>query len=201
MPKKTPKDDPNLFFFGHSCDLVCHIQDLKLVLKTTEKMEFEEHSEYEGLISDIFPDITRKSFIISLLITLENEFKAFCGLLKEIEGHSLKWNELRGSALDRFICYCEKLSNLNVVKDDAKRQLIAGLIETRNCIVHNNSSIEFFGKAGEVVQFANSVTGISIENSYLTFSYEACLTCADIMLSFMQDAYDVAIEKYPKSKD
>jgi len=149
----------------------------------------------------IFPDIARNSFIISLLIALEYEFKTFCGLLKEIEGHSLKWNELRGSSLDRFICYCERLSNLKVVKDNTKRQLIKGLIEARNCIVHNNSSIEFFGKAREIVQFANSVTGISIENGYLIFSYEACLMCADIINSFMQDAYDVAIEKYPKSKN
>ena len=201
MPKISRKDNPHLFFFGYACDLICHIQDLKLVLKKTEEIEFEDHSEYEGLISDIFPDITRKSFIVSLLIALEVEFKEFCGLLREIEGHSLKWNELQGSALDRFICYCEKLSNLKVAKDDAKRQLIKGLFEARNCIVHNNSSIEFFGKAEEVIRFVNSVTGISIENGYLTFSYEACLTCADIMNSFMQDAYDVAIEKYPNNKD
>jgi len=62
MPKRTPKDDPHLFFFGNSVDLDCHIQDLKLVLKKTEEINFEDHpgkSEYEGLISDIFRDCSK----------------------------------------------------------------------------------------------------------------------------------------------
>jgi hypothetical protein len=201
MPKRFPKDDPHLFFYLHAGDLYCHIQDLKLVLKKTEEIEFEDHPdelEYEGLISDIFPDIVRKSFVVLLIIALETEFKSFCGLLKEIESLSLKWNELRGPSLDRFICYCERLSNVKVCNDNTNRQLIKGLIEARNCIIHNNSSIEFFDKAKEVVQFAKAVQGVSIENGYLTFSYEACLTCADIMHAFMQDAYNAALEKYPK---
>lgn len=197
MPKRSPKDDPHLFFLMGLVDLDCNIQDLKLLLKKTEEIKFKGHPD--ELINDIFPDITRNSFIVSLIIALEAEFKIFCSWLKEIENISLKWNELRGSSLNRFICYCEKLSNLKVCNDNTSRQLIKGLIEARNCIIHNDSHIEFFGKAKEVIQFAESVPGISIEDGHLTFSYEACLKCADIMHDFMLGAYHVALEKYPEN--
>lgn len=43
MTKLKPKDDPYLFFFGSMVDLDCHLQDLKLVLKKTEEIDFDEH--------------------------------------------------------------------------------------------------------------------------------------------------------------
>ena len=66
---------PGLHFFGNLVDLDCHMQDLKLVLRKTEEIEFPEHGEAiegETLISDIFPDIPRKSFIVTLLIALDD---------------------------------------------------------------------------------------------------------------------------------
>ncbi len=67
-------------FFGNLMDINIHMQDLKLVLQKTEEIKFPNHElEDEGgsLISDIFPDITRKSFIVSLLIALDDQFKIF----------------------------------------------------------------------------------------------------------------------------
>jgi len=88
MAKQSPKDNPYLFFFGSMVDLDCHLQDIKLVLQRTEEIDFEKHPEAspdlqeEGLISDIFPGIARKSFIVTLVIILENEFREFCELLR-----------------------------------------------------------------------------------------------------------------------
>jgi len=48
---------PGLQFFGNLVDLDCHIQDLKLVLRKTEEIEFPDHEgsvEGESLIADIF---------------------------------------------------------------------------------------------------------------------------------------------------
>jgi hypothetical protein len=106
---------PGLDFFGNLVDFDCHIQDLKLVLKKTEEIEFPEHEgaeDDETLISDIFPDITRKSFVVTLLIVLDDQFKTYCEILRGATGQQLKWNDLRGSALERFIAYSEKVCGL-----------------------------------------------------------------------------------------
>ena len=205
MAKLSPKENPNLFFFGSMVDLDCNLQDIKLVLRKTEEIEFEDHPEAseelkeEGLIMDIFPSIARESFIVTLIIILESEFRKFCKLLREIEDISLKWTELRGSALDRFKIYCEKLSGLIVPNAHQNLCLVRGLIETRNCIIHSNASIENFGKANAVKEFANSIEGINIvRDQYLEFTYDACIQCSDIIMNFMQQWYDAALERYPK---
>jgi hypothetical protein len=151
---------PGLHFFGNLVDLDCHMQDLKLVLRKTEEIEFPEHEEAiegEALISDIFPDITRKSFIVTLLIALDDQFKTYCEILRAATGQKLKWNDLKGSALERFITYSEKVCGLPPVCDDSTRQLLEGLIEVRNCIVHNNSALEGFSKAKIIQRFATCI--------------------------------------------
>jgi hypothetical protein len=183
-------------FFGNLVDLDCIIQDLKLVLAKTEEIDFPDHEN--GLTADVFPDITRKSFIVSLLITLDEQFKVYCGILKESTGQTLKWNELKGSALERFITYSTKVCGLSNIKDDSTKQLLSGLIEVRNCIVHNSSSIDGYGKRKIVESFASQIEGISIEDDIIYFSVEACISCADLVLEFMSKAYNAGLDKFPK---
>ena len=192
---------PGLKFFGNLVDFDCHIQDLKLVLRKTEEIEFPEHEEAvegDSLIADIFPDITRKGFIVTLLIALDDQFKIYCEILKEATNQRLKWNDLKGSALERFITYSEKVCGISSVYEDKDRQKLAGLIELRNCIVHNNSSIEGFGKHKIIGDFARKMEGLNILDGYITLDLSACNNCADIVLKFMEQAYSAALEVYPK---
>ena len=192
---------PGLHFFGNLVDLDCYIQDLKLVLRKTEEIEFpeyEEANEDESLIIDIFPDIPRKSFIVTLLIVLDDQFKTYCEILKAATGQKLKWNDLRGSALDRFLTYSEKVCGLRPFCDDSTRQMLEGLIEVRNCIVHNNSSIDGFSKTKIIQCFIKQIKGVEIERGYISIDFTACNTCADIVLRFMEDAYRSALEMFPR---
>ena len=189
---------PGLQFFGSLVDLDCHIQDLKLVLKKTEEISFSEHHESESLISDIYPDITRKSFIVSLLISLDAQMSGYCIHLKKYDDQKIKWNDLKGSALERFIKYSEKACGLSPVADEATKQKIRGLIELRNCIVHNDSEIEGFGKAAALESFTCHVEGISLASGRIELTLEACMECADLIHSFMESAYRSALQKYPK---
>src|SRR5215813_4782464 len=171
---------PGLRFFGNLVDLDCHVQDLKLVLRKTEEIEFPEHevaAESETLIHDIFPDITRKSFIVTLLIVLDDQFKSYCEILKQVTGQSLKWNDLKGSALERFITYGEKVCGLKSLYDDLTRQKLVGLIEVRNCIVHNNSRLEGFGKRSIIEGFSKQMEGIEVQDEYISLELVACNNC------------------------
>ena len=171
------------------------------MLNKTEEIEFPEHDHpyiEQGLVDDIFPDITRKSFLVTLLIALDDQFKIYCQILKQATGAKLKWNELRGSALERFISYSEKVCGIPSVCDQSNRQRIIGLIEVRNCIVHNNSSVEGFAKSKVVEAFSKQVSGLEIKDSYITLELEACHYCADVVFEFMKHAYDAALAEHPE---
>lgn len=191
---------PGLQLFGHLVDFDCHIQDLKLVLRKTEEIEFPEHEESiegESLIADIFPDITRKSFIVTLLISLDDQFKIYCEILKEATAQKLKWNHLKGSTLERFIIYSEKVCGLSSVYDESIRQKVSALIEVRNCIVHNNSNTEGFSKKQVIENFSKKMDGIDIREGYITLELVACNNFADIIFEFMEQAYHSAIKVFP----
>lgn len=105
------KIQPGLLFFGNLIDLGCHVRDLEIVLRKSEEIEFPtDGKRYEGdsLISDIFPDIMRKSFVVTLLIALDDQFKIYCEVLRDATNQTLKWNDLKGSALERFITIARK---------------------------------------------------------------------------------------------
>jgi hypothetical protein len=186
-----------LQFFGSLVDLDCHIQDLKLVLTKTEEITFAEHGEDDILIADIHPDITRKSFIVSLLISLDSQMTNYCQHLQKCEQQKIKWNELKGSALERFIKYSEKLCSLNPIASDDVKQKIRSLIELRNCIVHNDSCLDGFSKAAAIESFARQIEGITLENGRINLSVSVCIECADLIQEFMSSAYKSALEKHP----
>ncbi len=189
-----------LHFFGHLVSFDCDIQDLKLVFRKTEEIEFPEHSsaENESLISDMFPGILRKGFVVTLVIALEDQFKIYCETLREAAGQKLKWNELKGSPLERFILYGEKVCGLKSMCDSSVREQLGALIEVRNCIVHNYSNVEGFSKRKVIEKFSKQIDGVGIESECVTFNFDACLRCADIVFNFMEQAYSAALNVYPK---
>jgi hypothetical protein len=190
---------PGLHFFGNLVEFDCHIHDLKAVLKKTEEIEFPEHNgvnDEEVLINDIFPDIFRMSFIVTLLIALDDQFKTFCEILKNATKQKLKWNSLKGSTLERFITYSEKVCGLPPVCTNSSKQILEGLIEVRNCIVHNNSAIEGFSKAKTIEHFVKQMEGISLENGYISVDVQACNRFADLVLEFMGYAYHSALSVF-----
>jgi hypothetical protein len=192
---------PGRQFFGDMVTFKCIINDLKLVLRKTEKIEFPEYhdDESEVLSFNIFPDIARQSFIVTLLIALDAEMKSYCEHLRKITGQKLKSNDLRGSALDKFLSYSEKVCGLQNIYNKPNRELLEGLIEVRNCIVHNNSGLDGFSKPKVIEHFVKQVNGVIISDGYLSFEHKACNACADIVLEFMTHAYKSALEVYPYS--
>ena len=195
------KEKPGLFFFGSLVSLDCHVQDLKLVLRRTEEIEFPEYEEAlegESLVGGVFPDILRKGFIVTLLIALDDEFKNYCEILREATDQKLKWNELRGSALERFITYGERVCGIGSIFEESTKQDLICLIEIRNCIVHNNSGLQGFSKSKLIESFAKRTNGLEIEDGYISIDYNGCIDCADLIFNFMEQAYNAALEVFPK---
>ncbi|MFA0570328.1 hypothetical protein [Vibrio gallaecicus] len=178
-------------FFGNLVSLDCYVKDLLLILEKTESIELGSSSD--GLVYDCFPDVTRKSHIVTVLIVLEREFSTFCNQLRLATSQPLKWNDLKGSAIERFIKYCSTVCGVESPEDAINLQDIKGLIELRNCIVHNDSCIEGFSKATVIKQLASRYDGIDIENGYISLSHGACDKLTVVAFSFLESWYQSAL--------
>lgn len=178
-------------FFGNLVDLDCYIQDLLLILEKTENIALGSSSD--GLGSDCFPDVTRKSHIVTVLIVLEREFSKFCTQLKSATGQALKWNDLKGSAIEKFIKYCTVVCGMELPDNSALLQDVKGLIELRNCIVHNDSCIEGFSKSTTIKQLASRYGGINIEGNYIYLSHEVCVSLTVVAFEFLESWYQRAL--------
>jgi len=171
----------------------CHLQDLKLILKKTLELEFDTHEDV--LIGVSYPDLMQKSFIVTLLISLDSEMSRFCADLKAYTNQAMKANELKGSSFERFLKYAEKICGLDTICDESLKQKVKGLIELRNCIVHNDSQLEGFGKANVIKIFSQQVNGLTVEDGVIELIPEACIECADIASKLMTEAYHSAMDK------
>lgn len=64
--------------------------------------------------------------------------------------------------------------------------------------MHNNSSLDGFSKYKVIENFASRLDGLNIEDGYISLSLDACKNSADIILFFMEHAYNAALEVFPR---
>ena len=159
-----------------------------------------DHDDETNLIPEIFHDVTRKGFIVTLLISLDEQFKIFCGILRQATAQKLSWTDLKGSSMERFLKYSVDVCKLQPVCTDQMRQSMAQLISARNCIVHNSSQVDGCSRAKEIEAFAKQMKGVFINDGVLTFDFDACVSCADFVLDFMESAYHSAITAFQNSQ-
>ncbi|MGF1713339.1 hypothetical protein L4D08_00320 [Photobacterium chitinilyticum] len=178
-------------FFGNLVDFDCYIHDLLLILDKTESIDLGGQSD--GLVYDCFPDVTRKSHIVTVLIVLEREFSTFCHDLKLATNQSLKWNDLKGSAIERFTKYCTLVCGIEAVIKPEYLQDVKGLIELRNCIVHNDSNLDGFSKSHTIKQLASRYEGIGIEGDYVSLSHDACVKLTVVAFKFLDGWYKAVL--------
>ncbi|HHG3069495.1 TPA: hypothetical protein ACPVW7_004637 [Vibrio parahaemolyticus] len=178
-------------FFGNLVSLNCYVKDLLLILDKTENIELSGTSD--DFIFDSFPDVTRKSHIVTVMMVLEREFATFCTQLKLATDQQLKWNDLKGSALERFTKYCSIVCGIESPENSEQLQDIKGLIELRNCIVHNDSCIDGFSKQATIKQLASRYDGITIEGSYVSLDYDACIKLTEVAFEFLESWYQKAL--------
>ncbi|EIQ1514433.1 hypothetical protein HYO42_22535 [Vibrio parahaemolyticus] len=184
-----------IHMFRLECELrglEAYFRDLKLVLSNIDSMELS--SGEENLTFASFPDVIRKGHIVTLLIVLEDQFSSLCKLQREIYDHKLKWSDFRGSALERFMIYCESVCGIKRPVTSAELDDIKCLIELRNCIVHNSSDLDGFNKANQIFALSKRQSGLDVTCGFIELSHEACLDLTDIAFEFIKRWYIQSIE-------
>lgn len=180
------------------------IDDRILMLNKMEEVAFDENTQ-EVFIKDAYPDITRKAFIVMLLIELDYWFSFFQEITKKFECQANPKKSHTGSSIDEFKDYI-KNSRLKGTYQSDDFQIIKGLIALRNCIVHDNSTLSGLDekhqkRAKRIRQLSQRIGGLDIsenalEEGFITLTPESCIDCAEIVYGFMNKAHLAAVKEY-----
>jgi hypothetical protein len=196
----------NSEFFGNAVDLDISMRELEIFLveienffETRKKSLNYENKYYEDLNEKFlfyywFPNLERRNFIISLVTIIENETRAYCNTLYKHKKVPIKYSELRGSAIEKFLNYTEKLAG---IKFDFSEEMIKSLkllSELRNCIIHTDGYIKDCSNKQAIIDFSDKFG--EIKNGRIYLSKEFCQDALELVKKFFNEIFKSGYFKY-----
>lgn len=201
--------DPNLLFFGNLVDSSSKIEGLEkflehvdgFIARETKYYEEDAHVDLEmeflPLFAETFPPILHSSLIISTAILLEQEMRGYSTALLDAIRSDLKFNDLSGSVLERFLSVISKVAKLPVDHGQLMWDDVVGLFEIRNCLVHAGGNLVGFQRAAAIKAFsARNGTPNFADDSLLVDSATSQFVLK-VAMSFLEGIYDLALERFP----
>lgn len=208
----------NLGVFGNYVSVSWDLEELKSFVEEIQKYiqisrvhlegQKQGYSEFEakGLkykYELTYPEILRRSTIISTTIILENSLDIYCNHYKKHDKSLLGVKDLKGDLLGRFKVYSQKVINLNFNFSSKMWQNINSIYELRNCIVHNNGSLINFGKSSVIKEFVKTNSYFKINGSQaegceiLEITFDGCIYCIETIENFFLELSYLAFERFP----
>ena len=195
-------------FFGSSVDFGVSMRELEIFLNETEKLfsdkvktlkyenEYYDDLDEKHLFYYWFPNLQRRYFIITLATIIESETRSYCEILHKHKKVAIKYSELRGTAIEKFLNYSEKLAGLEFEFTDNIIEKIKAMTELRNCIVHANGIIEGYPKEKVITEFAKSFGGIVFKNGHIFLLESFCKDALNLVNSFFNEIFKSGYFKY-----
>jgi hypothetical protein len=152
------------------------------------------------LLAEPFPRLLHTGVIISTVILLEQELTFFARFLQKVEGLGLSLGDLRGSLVERFKKYCLHVARLPFPVSERNWQDLRGVIEIRNCLVHNEGFLDGFNKACAVRAFMDDHGTPLVEDGRLCVGADTSLKVLDVVKLFIESIHNEALQKYPDDK-
>jgi hypothetical protein len=214
MEAYTDIERANLNFFGNMVNVSSQIEEIKSYLheihkyidvtsyhlnqnnikrydpETLENLKYHyEHTHGENL---------RKSIIISSIIILESEIDNYCQDFQKHRKLKVSYRDFKGDVLDKFKFYSQKILNSTYDFGRTEWQDIIGLLEIRNCLIHNRGSLDNFGKRKSVEQFINRYSSFTItDNEFIHISQKGCADSLKIINNFFEEITSFALDFFP----
>lgn len=211
--KKENSKRANLMFYGNFVDADIQLEDLedflidigkfieeiknRLSSKKLSTVPINELETSKDYYEYTFGEIHRKSFIVTLCIFLELEIGIYCKEFQKQLRLDISWTDFKGSVLDRFRVFVNKLLKLKLNLSNTTQQDLQGIISLRNCIVHSNGCLENFSDAGKIRAFSNRYNSLIIDNNRVEISLKICQECVGIIRNFIELIYDCALTYFP----
>lgn len=195
-------------FFGSSIDFEASMRELEIFLSETEKFFSErkkalkyENAYYDDLNEKYlfyhwFPNLQRRNFIITLVTIIEDETHSYCEKLYKHNKVAIKYSDLKGTAIEKFLNYAEKLAGLEFHFDGNIINKLKSITELRNCLVHANGVIDGYSKDKIIIEFAKSFGGITFKMGHIYLSKSFCKDVLDLVISFFNEIFKSGYFKY-----
>lgn len=106
-----------------------------------------------SLLAEEFPDILRKSFIITCYSYLEHGLKGHCNFIKIRKSEPLDITDLGKGGIDQARTYLKKVANIEISSSNSWKD-IKNIGQIRNRIVHQDSSL--LGEGSDLRKYINS---------------------------------------------
>lgn len=210
-------------FFGNRCNADDKLEEIKYFHSEIETLIKSENSKLTQINID-FEDNSvlynrkfhfdntlahnlRLSVIVNLVTFLEVELQNYCCDLQTVLRLTVKYNEFKGTILEQFKIYTNKIASLQIDFSSSTYQKVKQIIELRNCIVHYEGQTEnFYGRkfnrSDAIVTLAKEIPSIEIkENDFISLNSEACINCISIIEKFIDMIYKCALERFPKNEE
>lgn len=197
-------------FFGYLVDadmrldeLLGYLRHMDEFIRKFDKRKFEKQGQLPTdnefyLFKKPFPALLHASFVIALAILVEGELKTYCQLLKHHMSLRLNLIDIRGSTLDAFNKFCNKVAYIDTGLTERNWQDIRGFWEIRNCLVHRGGDITDFNKSNVVRDFIHRNNHPTLDGEVLELSRESSELMINLVHDFIDRIYSAALKLFPK---
>lgn len=206
---------PHTYFFGHLVDAGMELEFLGDFAARLEELLTEAAAKPPAalppmpdalaaiaddrayLYTELYSPLVHEAFLISAVVFLERELTIYTEGLAAALGIRLSLRDIAGSMLDRFRTFCTKLAGLDpapIYWEDMK-----GLVEIRNCLIHNSGQLTGFARAGAIEAFARRHGVPEIIDSWIKLRAESPEVILRLLKGFVDSIYDDALRRFPKT--
>ncbi|CAG9262101.1 hypothetical protein [Paraburkholderia caribensis] len=88
------------------------------------------------IFEEYFPNLQRRSGLITLFSFFEHELDKLCNQFRETEKYALSFKDLQGTGNERSMIYLEKIVQIDIRRNTPEWQEIKSIQSIRNLIVH-----------------------------------------------------------------
>lgn len=195
-------------YLGYLLEYQSELDNLRgFINYVTESIEHKKKSlnhppphgidEMTGGNIERFPWILTASFIVSLVIFMEEHLRCIAKALRKFKGMKLDISDFNGSLFKKFKIYVTKYADIDSpfigkVNWDG----ILEIFTLRNCIIHHGKCLTGFKYDDQIKRFA--VDGPFGEDKYISLNKQNCLDCLKTVEIFIKSFYDYLSQKFPE---
>ncbi|MBC8456961.1 MAG: hypothetical protein H8D67_03065 [Deltaproteobacteria bacterium] len=135
------------------------------IVKVHQELD-DETWDLEGIFSDYFPSLQRRSALLTAFAYFEHELDKLCYRYRSEKSFKLALSDLRGKGIDRATSYLEKVAEIDVFKASKEWNHIKKIQKIRNVIVHQDGKL--FDSQGNPIktalEYINQMDSLSGDN-------------------------------------
>jgi hypothetical protein len=211
----TPQLRPYVNFFGHFVDASMELDFLREFASRVEDLLVDgalrsstghrplpdsiaaiAHDQ-QYLYTELFSPLLHESFVVSAVVFLERECRAFVEILAKALSVPLTLRDLNGSILERFRTFCSKVASLDLGVSQDLWQAVDGLVSLRNCIVHTGGLLEGSRDRKPVEHFLRTYKSPELRDGRIICSVETSDLVIRMLTEFIETIYRAALRRFP----